>query len=111
MNGGQRRQYERVPFWTALTVIDQSSQKRYSGHSIDLSLNGMRLYAERFFDVGSWIGIVAERGGAGQGPPAPILATVRWASVEAEGAVLGVEFGSVLDPRNHPELYEALCSA
>jgi c-di-GMP-binding flagellar brake protein YcgR len=109
MNGAERRQYDRIPFRTELTIIDLATQARYSGFSIDLSLGGMGFYVERFFDKGTPIDIIAKDNRPGH-EPTRITATVQWAKVEADGAIIGARFSQQLSPAAHPELCERLYS-
>jgi c-di-GMP-binding flagellar brake protein YcgR len=110
MNGSERRQYDRVPFRTELTIIDLATQVRYSGFSIDLSLGGMGFYAERFFEKGTPVDIVARDNRPGREGATRITGTVQWARVEGDGAIIGVRFSRLLSPEAYPELCERLCS-
>jgi len=110
MYGSERRQYERVPFRTELTIIDLGTQARYSGFSIDLSLGGMGFYTEHFFEKGTPVDIVAGDGRGGHEAVTRITATVQWARVEGDGAIIGVQFSRLLSPDAYPELCERLYS-
>ena len=110
MSGIERRQYERTPFSTGVTIVDQATQRQYEGHSIDLSVGGMSFYSERFFDKGSSIALIARIGQSQGSEVTSIPATVQWARVEGDGAIMGVEFCQPLSRSAHPELYERLCS-
>jgi c-di-GMP-binding flagellar brake protein YcgR len=110
MTTRERRRYEHVPFSMELTIVDLQDNRRYKGRSINLSLGGIGFYAERFFEVGSRLTILAQPGHSRDQRVRPITVTVRWSRVEAEGAVMGAEFSQLLSPAVHPELYESLCS-
>ena len=109
MNGKERRRYEHVPFSTSLTIIDLASQRRYEGRSIDLSMGGIGFYCERFFQTGAGIAVLAQIGRPGGDRLTPIHATVRWARVEGDGAVMGAEFGEPLSPASQPRLCQCIC--
>ena len=103
------RRFPHVPFSTDLTVVDLLDRRRYAGHSIDLSRGGIGFYAERFFPAGTRIDVVVPAG-PGPGRAVSLPATVRWSRIEADGAVMGAEFDTLLGPAVCPELYERLCS-
>ncbi len=108
MNRHERRRYEHVPFSMDLVIVDQKSQSRFKAHSINLSLGGVAFYAERFLESGTRITVLAQLGRSEGDNPAPIPATVAWAKVEADGAIMGVGFDAPLSPATHPKLCERL---
>lgn len=106
----ERRRYERVPFPMALTVVDLLRRQQYAGHGIDLSLWGIGFYVERFLEVGTRVALVLRLRSGEEAEAEPIEAVVRWARVEAGGAIVGAEFNQALSPAYHSHLYEAICS-
>ena len=104
----EKRRCERMPFRTRLTVLDAVTKRACQANSIDLSISGAQFHAGRFLVVGTHIRIRFWLGQGGQSVPVELGATVRWARVEQDGAIMGVEFDGLLSPSYCPELYEQL---
>ncbi len=103
-----KRRYERMPFITRLTVLDAVTKQACEGSSIDLSATGTQCYAERFLAVGTRISIRFWLRGLDGTVPGEVEGTVRWARIEQDGAMMGVEFDVPLSPSHCAELYEKL---
>lgn len=104
----EKRRCVRVPFTTKLAVLDTVTQQTFEAASIDLSASGAQFYAGKFFAVGTRICIRLSVRQADRAVPVELRATVRWARVEKDGAIMGVEFDAPLSPGHCPELYDEL---
>ena len=111
MNGEQeRRKYVRVPFSAGLTITSISGQQTCSGNSINLSRGGIGLYCEKFFPTGTRLMIQVEMHYKGRVIKDQLSGTVRWAKIEQDGAILGVEFDELLNPTKNNDLCNVLDS-
>lgn len=104
----EKRQSDRMPFTTRLTVLDAVTSQACEGNSIDLSVTGIQLYAARFFVAGTRLRIQFWLRDLPTTAPVELGAVVRWARVEQGGAIVGVEFDAPLSPSYCPQLYEEL---
>lgn len=103
-----KRRYERMPFMTRLTVLDAITRQDFEGSSIDLSVVGAQCYVERFLAVDTRIRIRFWLRGLDGTAPVEVEGTVRWARIEQDGAIMGVEFDVPLSSSHCAELYEKL---
>jgi hypothetical protein len=102
------RAYERVPFAKRLTVLDVNSGQKFEANGIDISVMGMGFYSKKFFQTKNRVSIQVWLDNVSQQDPAWINATVRWAKLEQDGAVMGVRFDTIIKSTEHPKLYELI---
>jgi hypothetical protein len=102
------RAYERVPFAKKLTIMDVSSGQKFEANGIDISVMGMGFYSKKFFSKNSRISIQVWFDNVSQTDPKWINATVRWSTLEQDGAMMGVQFDAPIKLTDHPKLYELI---
>ncbi len=100
------RKYERVTCCMAVEIKDLSDGRTCRGRSIDISRGGMGFYVPIFIAAGSRVRITVALMRQGRPVTATINALVRRASAEDGGAILGVEFDTVLAAATQPDLCE-----
>ena len=103
-----RREYERVPFTKKLMVMDVESGEKFDANSIDISVKGIGFYSRKFFSKESRVGIQIWLDDVSQEDPVWIDATVKWSKLEQDGAVIGVQFDTLIKAAEHPKLYEII---
>jgi len=109
MNDGQeRRRYVRVPFSAELMITDSSSGEACRGRSINLSRGGIGLFCEKFFPTESRLVIQVKLLHKGKEIKDELNGIVRWAKIEQDGAILGVEFENTLNPTKNHDLCSVL---
>lgn len=104
----EKRVYERVPFTRKLTVLDVNSGQKFEANGIDVSVVGMGFYSKKFFQKDSRISIQVWLDDVSQKDPVWINATVRRSKLEQDGAVMGVQFDTLVKSAEHPKLYELI---
>ncbi|MCE5277740.1 MAG: PilZ domain-containing protein [Planctomycetaceae bacterium] len=100
------RRYERVPLSMAVEVKDLATARLCRGRSIDISRGGMGLFVPFFIAAGSRVRISVTLARQGRPVATWVNAVVRRATAEDGGAVLGVEFDTVLAMATQPDLCE-----
>lgn len=110
MNRTYTRAYERVPFTKRLTVLDADSGQKFNAFGIDISVKGVGFYSKKFFQTDERISIQVwlEDDSEKDKDPVWINATVRWSKLEQDGAVIGVQFDTLIKAGEHPRLYEMI---
>lgn len=103
-----QREYERVPFMKRLTVMDAGSGRKYEANGIDISVKGIGFYSKKFFSKESKVAIQVWFDEDSQKDPVWINATVKWSKLEQDGAIMGVQFDTLIKPAEHPGLYEMI---
>lgn len=103
-----KRRYGRMPFTNRLTVTDLSNGHSCKANAINLSLGGIKLYSERFFETGTRLRIHIWPKHSAEDNPIETVATVRWAGLENDGAILGTEFDKIVSRAENLELWELL---
>ena len=104
----EKRRYVRVPFSAKLTIMSVSGKQVYRGNSINLSRGGIGLYCEKFFPTGARLVIQVEMHHKGKVIKDQLTGIVRWAEIEQDGAILGVEFDELLNPTKNHDLCNVL---
>lgn len=102
------RRFNRVAFFTELTVRSVSSGRQCKGNSIDLSRGGIGFYSEKYFPPGDRVLIGFLLRGPDGVRSISVAARVARSRVEAEGTLIGAEFEVPLSPINHPVLCECI---
>lgn len=102
------REHERVPFTKRLTVMDSISGRKYEGNGIDISVKGIGFYSEKFLAEETRISIQVWLDETKK-DPVWINATVKWAKLEQDGAIIGAQFNNLVKSAEHPRLYEMIC--
>jgi len=102
------RAYERVPFTKRLTVLDVNSGRKFEANGIDMSVIGIGFYSKKLFQKDSRISMQVWLDNISQKDPVWINGTVKWSKLEQDGAVMGVQFDTLIKSAEHPKLYELI---
>ena len=103
-----RREYERIPFVKKLTVKDLNTSHRFDANGVDISVKGVGFVSPKILPMNSRVSIQVWLDDDAQKDPVWIGATVKWAKPEQDGAVIGVQFDTLIEPVEHPKLYEMI---
>jgi hypothetical protein len=91
-----------------LTILDVESGQKFEANGIDISVKGIGFYSKKFFSNNSRVSIQVWLDDVSQKDPVWINAVVRWSKLEQDGAIIGVQFDTLIKPVEHPKLYEMI---
>jgi c-di-GMP-binding flagellar brake protein YcgR len=106
--GRGARRFERVPFYTRVTVASNPEGTVREANSVDISLGGVGLICHEPLSVGSDVSLTFHLGSR----PVPTLeevsGRVRAVRFDEDATLLGVEFADVLSRGSAPALVRAI---
>jgi c-di-GMP-binding flagellar brake protein YcgR len=105
---GERRRYERVDFFCRLEVMLYPQGTAVEGHSLDLSLGGMRLITGNRLAVGQTIEVCFLLRERSSDVRERALGKVVRVEFDVGDQVAGVEFLDPLREQSHPRLIRGL---
>jgi hypothetical protein len=106
----EQRRYERIPFSTDVELRDSGSGHVCRGRSIDLSRGGIGFFSDRFIPAGTHVRITLSCRASGRPVAVTVGATVRRATTEGGGGIMGAQFDEILSPLSEPVLCELVDS-
>ena len=104
----EKRAYARVPFTRKLIVRDLNTGQKFWANGIDISLMGIGFYSKKFLPKNHRVSMQLWLDGADKVDPVWLNGVVKWAKLEQNGAVIGVQFGAIIKSAEHQELYKQI---
>jgi len=105
----ERRAYARVPFTNKLIVLDMNTGHKFEANGIDISVMGIGFYCKKLFQKEHHVHIQVWLDSGERVDPVLVSGTVKWAKLEQNGAIMGIQFDMLIKAADHPELYEQIC--
>ncbi|MBN1787224.1 MAG: PilZ domain-containing protein [Sedimentisphaerales bacterium] len=104
----EKRAYARVPFTRKLVARDLKTGKKYWANGIDISVMGIGFFSKKFFPKNDRVSVQVWLDSQGKVDPVWMNGTVKWAKLEQGGAIIGIQFDSLIKSAEHPELYKQI---
>jgi hypothetical protein len=89
-------------------VLDVNTGHKFEANGIDISVKGIGFYSTKIMQKDRRISIQVWLDDVSQKDPVWITGTVKWSKFEQDGAIMGVEFDTLIKPTEHPKLYEMI---
>jgi c-di-GMP-binding flagellar brake protein YcgR len=103
-----RRRFERVPFFTRVTVSPPSGASPIEARSLDVSLGGVGLVAPTGLPVGTVVMLTFYLGRSPKTSEERLYGRITNVRAESDGSLIGIEFSRVLDAESAPALVRAI---